>query len=87
MVKLVLYDAREDSPTRGEVREFFMGEHSPLLVQIPNNVFHGWKCISVDEALVVNCPTEVYKYSDPDEVRLAPDSPEIPYDWYRPPDR
>lgn len=81
MVKLVLYDARKDSPTRGRVKEFFMGVHNPLLVQIPKGVYHGWKCISPEEAVVVNCPTEPYNYDKPDEYRVPFDSPDVPYDW------
>ncbi len=81
MVKLVLYDPRKDSPTRGEVNEFFLGEHNPQLVQIPKLVLHGFKCIGVEEAIVINCPTEVYRYDTPDEFRLDPFSPEVPYDW------
>jgi dTDP-4-dehydrorhamnose 3,5-epimerase len=87
MIKLALYDTREDSPTRGEIQELHLGEHAPLLVQIPSRVFHGWKCISVEEAFIINCPTEAYNYSEPDETRRPPDSPDIPYDWYRRPDR
>jgi len=81
MVKLVLYDPRKDSPTRGEVNEFFLGEHNPQLVQIPKLVLHGFKCVGVEEAIVINCPTEVYRYDTPDEFRLDPFSPEVPYDW------
>jgi len=81
MVKLVLYDPRKDSPTRGEVNEFFLGEHNPQLVQIPKLVLHGFKCIGAEEAIVINCPTEVYRYDTPDEFRLDPFSPEVPYDW------
>lgn len=81
MVKLVLYDAREGSTTLGEVQEVFPGEQNPVLVHIPKRVYHGWKCISDDEAFVINMPTELYDYDDPDEHRLPFDSPEIPYDW------
>ena len=35
MMKIVLYDGREDSPTLGEVNEFFAGVHNPILVHIP----------------------------------------------------
>ena len=80
-IKLVLYDRREDSPTRGEVNEFFLGEHNPLLVQIPALVLHGFKGVGVEEAIVVNCPTEVYNYAEPDEFRVDPFSKEVPYDW------
>jgi dTDP-4-dehydrorhamnose 3,5-epimerase len=83
MAKVVLYDGREGSPTKGEVNEFFMGEHNPILVRIPNNVFHGFKNIGIDECIIVNCPNQTYRYDSPDEFRLDAHSPEIPYDWSR----
>ena len=83
MLKLVLYDPREDSPTRGEINEFFIGVHNPVMVQIPNNVFHGWKCISENEAIVANCPTEPYNYDNPDQINVDPHSGQVPYDWAR----
>ena len=83
MLKLVLYDGRENSATKGEVNEYFLGEHNPLLVQVPKGVYHGWKCISDNEAFVINCPTEPYNYSQPDEYRLDPHSSDIPYQWER----
>ncbi|MCD6170705.1 MAG: dTDP-4-dehydrorhamnose 3,5-epimerase family protein [Candidatus Latescibacteria bacterium] len=81
MLKVALYDPREGSPTRGEVDEFFIGEHNPLLIQVPPQVYHGWKCISEQEAIVINCPTEPYNYKNPDEYRLPFDTDQIPYDW------
>jgi len=83
MMKIVLYDARQNSPTYGEVNEFFMGDHNQMLLQIPSYVYHGFKCVSEHEAIVVNCTTEVYSYNDPDEYRVDPHSNEIPYDWSR----
>ena len=82
MVKLVLIDTRDDSPTKGAVNEFFIGTHNPMLVQVPNLVYHGWKCISLEPSLVVNVPTEPYRYDDPDEHRLEPHGT-LPYDWTR----
>jgi dTDP-4-dehydrorhamnose 3,5-epimerase len=81
MIKLVLCDRRENSSTRGEINEFFLGEHNPLLVQIPALVLHGFKCVGGEEAIVINCPTEVYNHRAPDEFRIDPFSPEVPYDW------
>ena len=81
MIKLVLHDAREGSATRGQTDEFFLGEHNPLLVRVPSGIWHGWKCVSPEEAYIVNAPTEVYKYDAPDQQELPHDSPEIPYDW------
>jgi dTDP-4-dehydrorhamnose 3,5-epimerase len=83
MMKLVLYDAREGSPTKSELNEFFLGVHNPELVVIPAGVMHGFKCISETEAVVVNCPTEVYDHDAPDEYRLDSHTDEIPYDWTR----
>ena len=81
MIKLVLYDGRSGSATQGEVNEFFIGEHNPALIVIPPNVFHGWKCVSESESIVVNIPSEKYDYDNPDEHRLPFDTDEIPYNW------
>jgi len=83
MIKLVLYDQREDSPTFKEVNQFYLGIHNPLLVQIPADVYHGWMCVSQEEAIVVNVPTKVYNPKDPDEHRLDPHKNDIPYRWSR----
>jgi len=83
MIKLALYDPREDSPTFKEVNQIYMGIHNPLLVQIPPGIYHGWMCVSEEEAIMVNIPTEVYDYKNPDEQRLDPHNNEIPYDWSR----
>ena len=83
MIKLALYDSRDDSPTKGKVDEFYLGIHNPLLVQIPAGVYHGWMCVSQEEAIIVNIPTEVYVYKQPDESRVDPHKNDIPYDWRR----
>jgi dTDP-4-dehydrorhamnose 3,5-epimerase len=83
MLKLVLYDDREGSPTKGEVNQFFIGDYNPTLVKVPKTVYHGWKCISTEEALVINVPTEAYNPKEPDEYRLDAHKNDIPYDWER----
>jgi len=83
MMKVVLYDSRDGSPTKGEINEFFMGELNPVLLTIPPLVYHGFKCIGPEEAFVVNTPTETYDYGRPDEFRVDPHSAAIPYDWSR----
>ncbi len=82
MVKLVLIDTRPGSPTTGAINEFFVGTRNPMLVQVPTLVYHGWKCISEETALVVNVPNVTYRYDDPDEYRLDPHGT-LPYDWTR----
>jgi dTDP-4-dehydrorhamnose 3,5-epimerase len=83
MMKVVLYDQREGSPTKGLVNEFFMGEKNPILVTIPPGVVHGMKGIGTEPAMLVNVPTELYKYDKPDEYRIDPHKNDIPYDWDR----
>ena len=83
MMKVVLHDSRTDSSTKGEVNEFFIGEHNNLLIQIPKMVTHGFKCISDYEAMIVNCTTECYNSKNPDEYRMDPHKSDIPYDWER----
>jgi len=83
MAKVVLYDGRETSRTRGEVNEFFMGEQNPILLVIPPLVLHGMKGVGTEPAYLVNTTTEHYVYDAPDEHRVAPRSGEVPYDWDR----
>ena len=83
MMKIVLYDDREGSKTKGEVNQFFVGEHNPILVSIPEMVYHGFKCISETEAMVINIPTNIFNYKQPDEYRIDPHKNAIPYDWSR----
>jgi len=79
--KLVLYDGRDGSKTKGEINEFVMGEKKPLIVKVPPKVWHGFEALGGEPTLVVNIPTEPYNYEKPDEHRLPPDTKEIPYDW------
>jgi dTDP-4-dehydrorhamnose 3,5-epimerase len=80
-MRLALYDARPKSKTRGEINEFELGLDNPLLVRIPRNVYHGFKCVSPDEAIVINVPTLSYNYKKPDEYRIDAYDNDIPYDW------
>lgn len=81
MVKLPLYDARPDSPTRGEVNEFFLGEDNFAALVVPPGVYHGYKTIGTKAALILNFPDRLYDPDQPDEQRIAFDSREVPYRW------
>jgi len=83
MIKLALYDPRKESPSFKEINQFYIGIHDPQLIQIPRGVYHGWMCVSEEEAIIINIPTEVYDYENPDEQRLDPHDNDIPYDWKR----
>lgn len=81
MLKLALYDSRKSSSTHKQLAEVFFGDQKPLLVKIPPLVYHGFKAIGEETAYVINVPTELYNYKEPDEFRLPPDTKQIPYDW------
>lgn len=79
MIKLVLYDDRESSSTRGTVQEIFLGCDNYALVTIPPMIWNGFKGIGTEPAIVANCATLPH---DPEEIeRLDPLTSEIPYDW------
>ena len=79
MIKLVLYDDRPESNTRGQLQEIFMGTDNHVLVKIPPLIWNGFKGIGLTSAIVANCATIPH---DPNEiVRKDPDTDDIPYDW------
>ncbi len=57
MIKLVLFDNRKGSPTRGEIMEIFTGEDNYALITIPPQVWNGFKGIGTKPAIVANCST------------------------------
>jgi len=78
---LALYDNREGSPTKGELMDFEISLDNPMVVQIPPGVYHGFKCLSSQEAIVINTVTEPYNYNNPDEYRIDAYDNDIGYDW------
>jgi dTDP-4-dehydrorhamnose 3,5-epimerase len=79
MIKLVLYDDRPTSPTNGALQELFIGPANYLLVQIPPQVWNGFKGVGTEPAIVANCATLPHH---PEEiVRMDPFENHIPYDW------
>lgn len=79
-IKLVLYDERDDSPTRGTLMERFLGPDDYSLVVIPPRIWTGFKGMT-DVAIVANCATVPHDPAAPDTERLDPQNNHIPYDW------
>ncbi|MFB6108562.1 MAG: dTDP-4-dehydrorhamnose 3,5-epimerase family protein [Haloplanus sp.] len=80
-IKVGVYDDRVGSPTKGELDTFVLGDHAQRVVRIPGECWHGFKTIGDEPALLVNFPTKLYDYENPDEERLPYDTDEIPLDW------
>jgi dTDP-4-dehydrorhamnose 3,5-epimerase len=81
LVRIVLYDRREDSPTEGLLNEFRFGTVRPALVTIPPRIWHGVQNLGGSEASILNLVDRAYTYEDPDSWRVPPDSPEIPFSF------
>jgi len=79
--KLVLYDGQEEFSTYKQINEIFFGEKNPSLVTIPNKIWHGFNAIGGKMILILNIPTELYNYNEPDEYRLPYNKKKIDYDW------
>ena len=80
MIKLVLYDKREDSPTCGVLNELFIGDKNYCLVHVPPRIINGFKGIGTKPALVANCST--HPYDENEILRFDPfDTSVVPYDW------
>jgi len=85
LVKIVVFDGRLDSPTHGHVMETVVSDRNPGLLIVPPNLYHGWKNIGTTEAIIINMPTEMYNYDNPDALDMPWDSEAakrlIPYTW------
>lgn len=78
-LRLVLYDPRQTSPTRGQVDVFHLSPNRPQLLAVPPWIWHGVQNLSGDVSSFVNLFNKPYDYANPDEWRLPPDSDQIPY--------
>jgi dTDP-4-dehydrorhamnose 3,5-epimerase len=77
MIKLVLCDRREDSPSRDEIMELHLGEFRPREVVVPAGVLRGWKAVGDRPAAVFL----VLEGGNGDGVVLDREKAEVAYDW------
>lgn len=80
-MELVLYDARPESSTCGEVCTITLSGQQRCLVNVPRNVWHADHNIGTTDVLVMNFPTIPYDHSNPDKYRLPIDTDLIPYSF------
>lgn len=78
-IKCVLFDDRPESPTNGNIVEYFLSPENYCLITVPSLIWNGWKGIGSETSIVANCATIAH---DPKEIQRKPASdPSIPYDW------
>ncbi len=80
LIKLVLYDDRKDSHTRGVVMEIDTGpDNNYSLIVVPPGIWNGFQGIAKEVSIVANCADIPH---DPEEImRIAPFDKRIPYTW------
>lgn len=78
---IVLFDAREKSPSHGCINELRFGALRPALVVVPPGVWHGVQNTGDAPGLILNLVDRAYQYENPDHWRLPPDTPKIPYSF------
>ena len=78
-VKLVLYDDRDKSPSKGVIQEIILSPENYSLVSIPNNIWNGFKGLHKEESVIANCLTE--PHNEKEMVRKDPFTKSINYKW------
>lgn len=79
MIKLVIYDDRENSPTKGNVKTIEFGEENYVLVRLPPKVWYSFKGLNPGHAMIANCITAPYNPSESETMSL--DSDAIAFKW------
>jgi len=79
-IRLVIYDDRQGSSTRGQAQQLELGRPDAYLrLRIPPGLWYGFTCISSTPALLANCADLPHDPAD-GEV-LGANDPAIPYSW------
>jgi dTDP-4-dehydrorhamnose 3,5-epimerase len=78
-MEVLLYDDRDDSPTKGVLSKIYLSEHNRRLMNIPIGVWHADHNIGLKDAVIVNFPTICYDHASPDKYRLPLNNDKIPY--------
>jgi len=79
VLRVVLYDAREDSESYRQLNVFYFGSHDRTLLSIPAGVWHAVTNVGTAEASFVNLPSRPYEHDNPDKLRLPRENDVIPY--------
>lgn len=80
-MEVVMYDERENAPTRGLVASVVLSGQRRRLMNIPAGVWHCNHNIGTTDVVTVNFPTQPYDHDQPDKYRLPLDTDRIPYKW------
>ena len=78
-IKLVLFDDRINSKTKGVLQEIFLTTENYSLVSVPPGIWNGFKSVENKFSIIANCSDIPH---DPDEMlRKSFDDPYFNYSW------
>lgn len=78
-MEVIMYDTREESPTKGLISRVHLSEWDRRLMCIPTGIWHANYNPGNKDAVIINHPTQPYDHENPDKYRLPLDTPEIPF--------
>jgi len=83
--RVVIFDARTQSPTFKHLMDFVVGEDNPALVIVPPGTWHGYMALERC-GMVINCPDQLYagpgRKLPVDEERIHPRTQNLfHFDW------
>ena len=78
-IKLVLFDDREKSKTKGKIQEIFLSDENYSLIEIPPMVWNGFKSIANEKSVLANC-SDIPHNTD-EIIRKDYKDPYFPYNW------
>ena len=78
-IKLVLYDDRDESKTKGTIQEIILSNENHYLVSIPPKIWNGFCSSDNKHAILANCSD--IPHDKEEIIRLPFDDPKFPYKW------
>ncbi len=78
-VKLVLFDNRVNSDTKGKIEEINLSPKNYFLVTIPPNIWNGFKGLEKPNSIIANCLD--LPHDEKEMLRIEPFDESINYNW------
>ncbi len=78
-IKLVLYDDRKDSKTKGILEEIILSDENHFLVSIPPMIWNGFCSTNKNSAILANCSD--IPHDKGEIIRIPHNDNRVPYEW------
>ena len=78
-IKLVLYDDRSSSKTKGVIQEIIISENNHCLISIPPKIWNGFCSNDNNSGILANCSD--IPHDKEEIIRMPFDDPKFPYKW------